>query len=379
MSIVKPRRQFLKEIIFPRKKAESVDANADGRHRSSSFADSFHDNTYDADRQRKSRGQKFEDLWSKNTSPSSNDNGSESHKRIGLTYFSNILIRLPKSVIIEVDESSGRNALHSACRDNFLFHKVRKIVRDFPDAVEMRDNDLKTPLHHAAESNTSTKVIGLLLTKSAKTLLMKDSAGKTPLHLLCEKSNNFDVGTIIKVQKMVSACPQVLEVVDDSSQTPLHIASERCSLEVIQFLIHHNRKALSVRDRHGKTPFHNFLLSMASRNKHNIDDIKYFIDQDDLGLLVVLSFCLLAPLSLLTNDEYGMRPLEYAIMYGSHYELIKELQEQTNLIVKSLHEAYTKRGNRQQSSVLRISRARITEISCDETIMLDDDLEEITS
>ena len=130
----------------------------------------------------------------------------------------------------------------------------------------------------------------------------RKSGKSTPMHLACEN------GQVEVVKKIATMVPQWINSSneDNDMKTPLHVASEKSYIGIVNELVMQNAKLCSTRD--GITPIH-----MAAQ-KGNIE--------------VVKALLLAYPNQIDCADNKGQTPLHYAAQHcGDHSEVVTELIE----------------------------------------------------
>ena len=124
----------------------------------------------------------------------------------------------------------------------------------------------------------------------------------TPMHIACQNNQVEVVKTIAKmVPWWINSSDE-----DNDMQTPLHIASERGHIKIIDVLVNHNAKLCPTRKR--ATPIH------LAVQKGNIEVVENLLSA--------------YPDEVNTADNKGQTPLHYAAHYcGHHPELVTTLIE----------------------------------------------------
>ena len=126
----------------------------------------------------------------------------------------------------------------------------------------------------------------------------------TPMHLACQ-NNQVEV-----VKTIATMVPQWVNSSDEDKdmQTPLHIASERGYVKIINVLVNHNAKLHPARN--GATPIH---LGVQKGNIEVVENLlSAYHDQYAVNIA----------------DNKGQTPLHYAARYcGDHPELVTTLIE----------------------------------------------------
>jgi len=71
--------------------------------------------------------------------------------------------------------------LHHACRKNASERVIRTLLRVYPRASQIKDDQDKLPIHYACQHGASPAVVGLLLTTYPESIHVKNGFGYTPL------------------------------------------------------------------------------------------------------------------------------------------------------------------------------------------------------
>ena len=107
--------------------------------------------------------------------------------------------------------------IHEAVKNNDLA-KVRKLIKNNPDLVFIKDADGITPLHFAA-GDANKKMVKLLLASKAD-VNAKDNNGTTPLHAAATA-----LGKRVDLLEMLIAGKADVNAADTNGLTPLHYAT----------------------------------------------------------------------------------------------------------------------------------------------------------
>ena len=124
----------------------------------------------------------------------------------------------------------------------------------------------------------------------------------TPMHIACQ-NNQVEV-----VKTIATMVPQWVNSSDSDNnmQTPLHVASEKGFVTIINVLVNHNARLRPTRN--GATPIH------LAVQKGNIEVVENLLSA--------------YPDEVNTADNIGQTPLHYAARYcGHHPELVTTLIE----------------------------------------------------
>uniref|UniRef100_A0A7S4T1H8 Ankyrin repeat protein n=1 Tax=Ditylum brightwellii TaxID=49249 RepID=A0A7S4T1H8_9STRA len=91
--------------------------------------------------------------------------------------------------VVEEKNKFGQTLLHSMCSINgnpASLDTLLLLLKYHPEAVRIKDNDGRMPLHYACKKRVSIDVVTLLLEKNPSAVEEKDIYGETPLHLMCK-------------------------------------------------------------------------------------------------------------------------------------------------------------------------------------------------
>jgi ankyrin repeat protein len=168
--------------------------------------------------------------------------------------------------------------------------------------------------------------IALLTSKSCKS--------EHILHTVCRFQPPARV-----VNSIIRVCALCLEEIDKNGYTALHTAAEwGASPQVIQCLIKHDSKAASMKEYRGKTPLH---LYCEKGHLNTLQDLGLngtygdYTDEDS-PCEVVMSIMDAALLNIADEDNDGFSALEYAIISGADFRLVRTVQKYSANVSKKL-------------------------------------------
>lgn len=124
-------------------------------------------------------------------------------------------------------EKTGDSILNVAARTADA-ESLKYILENFPNGVNWKNQDNKTPLHEAAQFSRP-KNVELLIKYSAEVNAIK-RADWTPLMLACTKTNYETVELLLKYGAFINN-------VNKDGWSPLHLASRAGNAEIVKLLI----------------------------------------------------------------------------------------------------------------------------------------------
>ena len=135
-----------------------------------------------------------------------------------------------------------RTTLHLACGFGHI-HMVRMLISEFKADVNIRDSDGNTPLHYAA-SNGKKDIVLALIHEFSCDVNIRNYNDRTYLHTTCINGH----ANIVKSAGMhISPL-----MVDNSGNTPLHIASSSGHRECVEAMLQLNAPIM-LRNANGQT------------------------------------------------------------------------------------------------------------------------------
>ena len=75
--------------------------------------------------------------------------------------------------------------LNIACGNKASLEVIQMLIRKYPEALKVRNNDGHLPLHIACAKNASLEVIQFLIQQHPDALRKKDNDDNLPLHWAC--------------------------------------------------------------------------------------------------------------------------------------------------------------------------------------------------
>lgn len=193
----------------------------------------------------------------------------------GLTVVSTLLNRWPEASR-EHDTIDSSLPLHlvaeNANKYHWSLHGAKVIYNSYPEAVTIKDNNGKLPLHRACMSLAqiyrnnhycrrdidrgyqSYNVIFQILSAYPKAAQEKDTTGQIPLHILAANAAYWDSD----VQAVFDAFPKGVHARDNLGRLPIHLAAmnPHASSDLIETLLKHNPRGAQMIDGAGRFPLH---------------------------------------------------------------------------------------------------------------------------
>lgn len=125
------------------------------------------------------------------------------------------------------------------------------------EEIKKQDRSGCTPLHLAAKG-VHLRCCEILLQMSTKEVNIPDKVGNTPLMLALTTGS-----TSLEITKLLLSHKAKVDISNNASLTPLHIASEKGSLEICRILIEKDPKNIDAVNKEKQTP-----LYFAAKNGH---------------------------------------------------------------------------------------------------------------
>ena len=179
--------------------------------------------------------------------------------------------------------ADGKLPLHHACRDGSSVKVVQLLFDQYPEAIASspdyhpanaeilsflkkqqayvrqfktkacalfnKDENGRVLLHHALTGGASLGSVKLLLQGNPTALYIADNNGVTPVHLACQ------FGTVDIVQYLVDPHNGCLKTLDANNNSTLHYACLGEYVCVVSYLIQKESAFVSTRNSDGKIPF----------------------------------------------------------------------------------------------------------------------------
>jgi hypothetical protein len=194
--------------------------------------------------------------------------------------------------ILKVTNVNGHTPLNLVCmHEDVSCEVIEALTVPCPEAVQIADNQGRTPLHKACWSGASVQVVRLLISKFRGALSMKTVGGDTPLFIACSRGSvdrpdeavNFEV-----VKLLFESYPDALYIGDNDGFIPLHneFKNDEASQQVVRLLVDRGGvKALGMLDNDGCPP-----LLVACQEGYPEDIIQLMIAVYPKALQIVNKF-----------------------------------------------------------------------------------------
>eukprot|EP01036_Dinobryon_divergens_P061788 gene61788-biopygen27964 len=123
--------------------------------------------------------------------------------------------------------------LHLAAQFSNSIPVIQELIREFPAALYMRDDDQKVPLARAFENITADApdIFRILLDAAPQTAREPDIRGRFLLHQCLEYSSQDIPGSEEMTSIMLEAFPDAVNITDNDWNLPIHLASLSCITE----------------------------------------------------------------------------------------------------------------------------------------------------
>jgi len=218
-----------------------------------------------------------------------------------------------------------------SCTGEEAFDRIRQWLNSNKDdntrlkaALTYQERYNETPLHRILAIRLAFYIIQTLIEDAPEALKMRDEFGRLPIHHAC-----IYLGISLEViQALVNSYPESIKVTDDWGYLPLYFPCmyKKTSLEVLNFLIDSYPDGIDQKDVNDETPLDWF------------KQMGYAMDPDNNGMLPLhqacnngyslhlIHFLIQAyPESPNVQDKNGMLPLHHACNNGYSLRLIHSL------------------------------------------------------
>ena len=203
--------------------------------------------------------------------------------------------------------------LHYACRGSYL-SIVKCLVEQGNSDTTIQDNDGRTCYHHTVIRDCIDVMKYLVsLDNSMASLSIVDNSGNTPLHIACS-SDSLEMVQVL-VEAVTDEKPSLLTITNSDGYNAIHCAAKRGNIAIMGFIAVCCKSKNMVhlfesRNSVGQTPLH-----MACLHRHNT---------------LVKSLATLCPstISMVDNNSRG---LMHAAAETANIDMVKYLGEKHNL------------------------------------------------
>ncbi len=158
-----------------------------------------------------------------------------------------------KAHLQAVERSNLRIPLHLALREKTSFDVINMLLKVYPKAAELKDEDTNLPLHIAIQTAASNDVIKMLLEAYPKVAMVQDHWGCLPLCHAVHLGAPSDV-----IDLLFKAYPHAANVQDIDGCLPLHVACEffdiSLDLEVLNIIVSTHPEGIAAKDENDKLP-----------------------------------------------------------------------------------------------------------------------------
>jgi len=215
------------------------------------------------------------------------------------------LLDAEPSSIQYVDEW-GRTILAKACIDGVasLFEVVQLLYNAYPEALVIRDDYGRLPIHHLCcnidlDDSTFLDILHLLNKDDAAALLrMADDGGYLPIHhALMNRSANF-------CKELLVMCPETVRSESLNGNLPIHIACCSGRVDTVHYLLEVYPESVHVTNFNGYLPIHEVILHGSERVDQHIAVLELLLEYDSEAASKV-------------ETEMFRLPLHLACMYGN--------------------------------------------------------------
>ena len=162
---------------------------------------------------------------------------------------------------MNVTNSSGETAFHTACRTNYNTAILEKLVEDSRCDLNAQDQQGNTALHLAVYSGSDVaEKVQCILQSERCNPNITNSEGYTPLHVAVIRKQ-YEAAVYLLNH---SQCDPNIQ--DLSGYTPLHMAVGKLSLLNIEPFLMHKRITIDIQNREGNTPLHEAVVKEVPLN-----------------------------------------------------------------------------------------------------------------
>ncbi|KAL7294548.1 hypothetical protein TKK_0012075 [Trichogramma kaykai] len=216
----------------------------------------------------------------------------------------------------------GMTPLHCICtysEDVDLLRMYYDINEELYQTVytDAKDKLGRTPLYLAAYRGMRQMVKFLLMTGADPSVACKRA--KTPLHVVCDKHHDdSSLANILLELSQQRFRPLQVNPLDNSGNTPLHLAMSRNNKNLVKVLLRHGARP-NVINKAGRTPLHQLL------DRRDCDD-------ELLELFFEINEANKQPVRIDVRDSNGNTPLHLAMKHANRYaiDLLMRMSDAAN-------------------------------------------------
>ena len=202
--------------------------------------------------------------------PSAKDSKSGSSMKIGKSVDLKTKESDSKSVLKYSDDQVADMIVRACAQDSASMEEIVLLVKAYPRAVRVRDQEDFLPLHWACYHGASVPMLKLLLSAWPESIHETISQDRLPLHLACRQS-----ATLHGIQFLVSQYPEALEKATSQGMLPIHYACrDAAPLDVIQYMIDEAPMTLSESNSNGSLPIH-----FACKHAKSPETIRFLVER----------------------------------------------------------------------------------------------------
>ena len=185
---------------------------------------------------------------------------------------------------------------------------VKEVMKKCPSAIDQCEDSGWTPLHIASFMGNVILVKLFLENNGTSSLAYVRSVtikeGLSAFHIAAQEGN------VLVMKELITACPDIYELLDNTGKTALHVAAERGEQEAVNFFLESRdlMGLINEQDEEGNTPMHlaairghyKVLLLLAHRrdvdinatNKEGLTTMDKNVSSTKIGMhLKVCPFC----------------------------------------------------------------------------------------
>ena len=199
-----------------------------------------------------------------------------------------------------VVNNKGELPLHLACKHKYGKEIVRLVSVGCD--VNRQDEAGNTPLHMACQNGSTDIVRYLVEERKCDFLNVVNNKGELPLHLACKHTYDKEIVQLVSV-----GCD--VDRQDEAGNTPLHMACQNCSTDIVQYLVEERKCDVNVANNKGELPLH-----LACQHRYGAQLVTWNVNRHDKCKYIKL---VSVGCDVNRQDEAGNAPLHMACQNGS--------------------------------------------------------------